>query len=347
MASNSLSIGSGATWSFLNRTGGTTTYYYTTSDSAGLTLTGAGAAVNVAPKAVITQSGTVTGGFGLTVSGAGTVMMSGANDYTGGTSVSAGTIIKAGSATAFGTGAVTVAASGSTGGAVDLNGQTMTSTGTLTLRGTGVSVDGVSTGALFNSSSTTASYAGLVALASASSIVGNTGGIILSNTSATGITGNFALTLGGAQGGRIDSRIAFTTTAGTLTKQDAGTWTLNGASTVTSTTTISAGVLKAGHANALGPTTGAGAITVSSGAALDLNGQAVTSTGTLTLNGTGINNGGALMNSGAAASYAGLMALGSDSSIIGGSGTIALGNTGTINGSGKNLTLGGAQGGSI
>ncbi|NBP46273.1 MAG: hypothetical protein EBU72_13855, partial [Betaproteobacteria bacterium] len=131
------------------------------------------------------------------------------------------------------------------------------------------------------------------------------------------------------------------------TKQDAGTWTLSGANTYTGATTVSAGVLKAGHANAFGPTSGAGAITVSSGAALDLNGKAIVSTGSLTLNGTGISSGGALMNSGAAASYAGLVALGSDSSIIGGSGTIALGNTGTINGSGKNLTLGGAQGGSM
>jgi autotransporter-associated beta strand protein len=110
------------------------------------------------------------------------------------------------------------------------------------------------------------------------------------------------LTLGGAQGGSLTSIVG--TVAGTLTKADAGTWTLSGASTYTGLTTISAGILKLGAAGGatntpLG-TTGAGT-TVSSGAALDLNGYTLGTAEALTLSGTGVSSGGALMTSGAAA----------------------------------------------
>jgi autotransporter-associated beta strand protein len=67
----------------------------------------------------------------------------------------------------------------------------------------------------------------------------------------------------------------------------------------------------------------------------------------LTISGTGISSGGALINSSATgATYAGLLTLGANSSIVGETGTISLSNAGTITGT-FNLTLGGAQGGSI
>jgi fibronectin-binding autotransporter adhesin len=93
-------------------------------------------------------------------------------------------------------------------------------------------------------------------------------------------------------------------------------------------------------------TTG-GATSVTSGAALDLGGFTLVTAEALTLNGTGVSLGGALMNSGAAATYSGLVTLGSASSIIGGSGTITLSNAGTILGNTFGLTLGGAQGGTV
>ncbi len=117
-----------------------------------------------------------------------------------------------------------------------------------------------------------------------------------------------------------------------------------GSNTYSGGTTVSAGTLKAGSATAFGT----GAMTVDSGAVLDLNGQNMTSTGSLTLNGSGISGSGALINSSnTAATYAGLLALGSNASIVGGSGAIDLSNTGTIIGSGYTLTLGGSAGGSI
>ncbi|MBT8607988.1 filamentous hemagglutinin N-terminal domain-containing protein [Polynucleobacter paneuropaeus] len=70
---------------------------------------------------------------------------------------------------------------------------------------------------------------------------------------------------------------------------------LAGNNTYSGGTTISGGTLQAGSATAFGAS--AGAITVSNGAALDLNGQTLTNSNALTLNGTGINSGGALTNS--------------------------------------------------
>ncbi len=72
-----------------------------------------------------------------------------------------------------------------------------------------------------------------------------------------------------------------------------GTLNLNGANNYSATTNISIGTVKLGNATGLG-TTAAGT-TVSSGAALDLNGQAVLEEA-LSLAGTGVSAGGALTN---------------------------------------------------
>lgn len=68
-------------------------------------------------------SGTGVGAAALGKSGAGTLLLSGNNIYTGGTSVSAGTL-RAGSTTAFGTGGMTL--SNAAGAALDLNGFSLT-----------------------------------------------------------------------------------------------------------------------------------------------------------------------------------------------------------------------------
>ena len=105
-----------------------------------------------------------------------------------------------------------------------------------------------------------------------------------------------------------------TSTGGGLTKLGTGTLTLNGANTYTGATTISAGTLQVGNATALG--TSAGAVSVTSGAVLDLFGTTIANTNALTLNGAGISSGGALVNSSAtAASYAGPITLGTGTTI--------------------------------
>jgi len=181
-----------------------------------------------------TVSNAISGTGAVAVNG-GTLTLGGTNNYSGGTTISgAGTTLMLGSATALGanTSAATVAA----GAALDLNGTVMTNTNALTLNGTGIS----SGGALLNSSATSGTYAGLISLGSASSIIAGSGNITVSNAGTiSGAT--FGLTLGGAYNGSITSIIG--TTTGTLTKQGAGTWTLSGASTYTGTTTVTGGLI--------------------------------------------------------------------------------------------------------
>jgi filamentous hemagglutinin family protein len=299
--------------------GGTLKTSLGTSSLGGSISLGASSTVDVG-GALLTLTGSVSGtGFGLTKTGVGTLALLGSNTYDSGTIVSAG-IVKVGSATALGSGAVSV----SSGAAVDLNGQTMTSTGGMTLNGTGVS----SGGALLNSSTTPATYAGLVSLGSASSIHADSGNISLSHTGA--ITGSgFGLTLGGASGGTIASVIH--TGAGTLNKEGAGTWTLSGANTYTGATTVSAGTLAISNATGLGTT--AGGTAVASSATLDLQGVAVGAEA-ITL------NGGTLKTSVGASSLSGTVGMGASSTVDVGGSQLTL--TGVVSGTGYDLTKTGA-----
>ncbi|MBT8584565.1 hypothetical protein G6694_07975 [Polynucleobacter paneuropaeus] len=206
----------------------------------------------------------------LTLTGGGLFTLSGTNSYSGGTTLSAGTL-KLASATALGaaSGAVSIAS----GAILDLNGQTLTNANPLTINGTGGG-----NGALINSSSTGATYIGLLSLGSSSQISGGNGTITLNNVGT--ITGSgFGLTLGGAQGGSISGIIA--TVAGSITKQDAGTWTLSGANSYTGGTTVNAGTLRIASGGTAGASTGA--VTITS-ATLDL--QTALSISSLSMSGT-------------------------------------------------------------
>jgi filamentous hemagglutinin family protein len=248
---NNLSIGAGALWSLTNN--GNTTYFATVTDATGATLVG-NATASVYQGASVTESGLISGSGSLTVTGGGTITLSGSNTYSGGTTISMG-VVKAGRATALGTGAVTV----NSGAALDLNGQTMTSTGMLTLNGTGVS----NGGALMNSGGA-ATYPGLAVLGAASSIIGGSGSIALTNTgTTTGAT--YDLTLGGAAGGSMAGVIG--TTTGRVNKEDAGTWVLSGSNTYSGGTFINGGTLQISSDANLGtaPGTAATNITINGG----------------------------------------------------------------------------------
>jgi autotransporter-associated beta strand protein len=358
-----------------------------------------------------------TGSGPVTKQGSGTWTLSGANTYTGATTVSAGTLaitnasglgttaagttiasgatldlqgvavgaesitINGGTlATSTGTsslsGAISLGASGSTfsvaGTQLTLsgiisggNGFTKTGSGTLILSGgntyTGATTVSAGTLAITNASGLGTTAAGttiasgatldLQGVAVGAESITINGGTLATSTGTSSLSGAISL---GASGSTFSVAGTQLTLSGIIsggngfTKTGSGTLTLSNANTYTGTTTISAGTLKAGNAAALGPSTGAGAVSITSGAVLDLNGQSLTNSGALTINGTGITLGGALINSSsAAASYSGLIALGAASSIVGDAGTIALTNAGTITGATFALTLGGAQGGSI
>jgi autotransporter-associated beta strand protein len=88
--------------------------------------------------------------------------------------------------------------------------------------------------------------------------------------------------------------------SGGLVKSGTGVLTLSGSNTYTGATTISAGTLKLGNANALGATgTGNGTV-IQSGAALDVNGAYVSASSNeaITVSGAGVDGLGAIINSG-------------------------------------------------
>ena len=128
--------------------------------------------------------------------------------------------------------------------------------------------------------------------------------------------------------------------SGGVTQAGSGTLVLNGANTYTGTTTVSSGVVNIQNANALGST--AAGTSVSSGAALQIQGGITTAVEALTLNGTGVSNDGALRNISGSNTYAGLVTLGSGTRINSDAGTLTLSNTGTITGSGLALAVGGS-----
>ena len=125
-----------------------------------------------------------------------------------------------------------------------------------------------------------------------------------------------------------------------ITKVGGGSLVLSGSNSYSGATTVSAGVLNIQNANALGST--ASGTTVSSGAALQIQGSIATAAEGLTLNGTGVSSDGALRNINGTNSYAGLVTLGSATRINSDAGTLTLSNTGAITGSGLALTVGGA-----
>jgi autotransporter-associated beta strand protein len=169
----------------------------------------------------------------LTKTGGGTLVLGGANAYTGLTTISAGTV-KLGTATSLGTsaGATTLAA----GAVLDLNGTSYTTAEPLTLNGTGI----LAGGAIVNSSSTAASFSGAITLGSASSVIANNGITLAGNVTNAG----FGLELGGTATGSVMSGVI--SGAGAVTKNGAGTWKYsnNTSHTYTGLTTINTGELR-------------------------------------------------------------------------------------------------------
>ncbi len=131
-------------------------------------------------------SGTISNGtasgVSVTKTGSGILILSGANTYSGLTTINGG-ILQIGNVAALGTivGGTTV----TSGGVLDLNGISLSTAEPLTLNGTGIS----NGGALINSSATAVTFNGAITLASASSI-GTLGNISLG----AGITGGKDLT---------------------------------------------------------------------------------------------------------------------------------------------------------
>jgi autotransporter-associated beta strand protein len=226
---------------------------------------------------------TVTGTQGLNFSAASgsnaRTTLTGANTYSGTTTVVSGALnIR----NATGLGGTANGTTVQSGAALELQSESGITIGAeaLSLSGAGIS----SGGALRNISGTN-TYGGLITL-SASSTIGSDAGVLTLSGSIRGATQN--LTIAGAGDTRITGTIA--TTTGTLAKSGAGRLTLSAANTYTGLTTISGGTLAYGVANALstgGITLNGGVLDIASfsdsvGQVTLTSGNIVGTTGTLT-----------------------------------------------------------------
>ncbi|MCA1962596.1 MAG: autotransporter-associated beta strand repeat-containing protein [Prosthecobacter sp.] len=279
---------------------------------------------------VITGSvadGPGTGADGITYTGNSILTFQAASSYTGTTGIN----------TALGT--LRVTSTGSLGtGALAL------SQGTVDLQNSAQTVAALTLG---NSAATGPAVLTLAA----STVLTQTGTLTYNSSTAlqpATISGG-SIDLGGARTWTINDSIGLDddlTVSSSITNSSAGTWTkngagrlvLSGANTFTDAFSISDGIVRITHAQALG--TSAGGTTVSSGRALELLNVSIAAE-PLSLNGTGISLGGALRNIAGNNTYGGPITLAGGARINSDAGTLTLSSGSPITSS-STLTFGGA-----
>ena len=200
-------------------------------------------------------AGAIAGTGGVVKQGTGTLTLSGANTYSGGTTINAGSLALGGAGALAANGAVTIAA----GSILDISGSSANQTignligvaGSQVLLGartltTGGATNSTFAGLISGSGGLVKQGAGTLTLSGANTYSGgttiNAGALQGDTTSLQGaIADNAALIFNQGANGTFAGVISGT---GTLTKQGAGVLTLNGANTYSGGTTISAGALQ-------------------------------------------------------------------------------------------------------
>ena len=190
---------------------------------------------------------------------------------------------------------------------------------------------------------------GLAIIRYAGSSLGSIGGTVTAGSgTASGFTIHTFNTSGSfnMSGVSLDARLRATLSGniigtGNLIYNGPGILSLTGTNnTYSGTTSITAGALNIRHASALGTT--ANGTTVSSGAALELQGGIAVGAEPLTLNGTGVSSGGALRNISGNNSWGGTVTLASASSIHSDADMLTLNAANAVNATNTNLTVAGA-----
>ena len=161
-----------------------------------------------------TLSGAISGSGSFNKIGSGTLILTGANSYSGATTVSAG-VLNIQNANALGTAAGNTTVAG--GAALQIQGGITTAAEALTLNGTGVANDGALRNIAGNNT-----YGGAITLGSAARINSDAGTLTVSPIT----TADNALTIGGS--GNTTISASFGSDLKTLTKDGSGALTVNG-----------------------------------------------------------------------------------------------------------------------
>lgn len=253
----------------------------------GAVTLGASLTIN-APGAILTVGGNIGDGGnnrGLSKTGAGMVVLNGANSYTGPTAITGG-VLRITQASGLGTIAGGVTQSGTsaleldgTGGAFSVGAEP------LTIAGGGITDQG----ALRNIAGDN-TYGGTVTMAVQSRINSDSGTLTLSNPTSVSAT-NLSLVVGGAGNLTISGAIA-TGTGGVSKSNGAGTLTLGGTNTYTGATTVTAGTLTLASGGSI--TAGSVLLNINGAAVANLEGSYTSTVG----GGIAINTGGVLNSSG-------------------------------------------------
>lgn len=202
----------------------------------------------------------ISGSGTLTVAGSGSVFIAGNNSFTGGTSLAAGTI-QLGHANALGTSGALAFTGGTLqhnpGFIPDYSGRIAGSTGAMRINTGGANVTYASGLASSNTGGLIKLGAGSLSLNGANAYTGGTtvsGGTLTLGTGgsiAGAIVNNATLAFSGTD---MSTHANDITGTGAVNKSGTGTVTLSGDNAYTGGTTLGAGTLEVGSANALGPT---------------------------------------------------------------------------------------------
>ena len=255
----------------------------------------------------IISGSAATNSIALIKSGVGKLVLGGTNTYTGATSIIAG-VVQATNGSALGStnGATTL----ESGAALEINGA-ISIPEAITINGDGLAA--APAGAIrIISGSGAATLSGLITSATMSRINSDAASILTISTG--GITNTGGLSFGISTTGNI-SVTGVITGIGGITKDGAGTGKLvfSGSNTYQGATLINAGIIQATVNDALGSQTlgtlGYSNTTVSSGAALEINGSISSLPENILINGTGISNSGAIrmISTGSAATLSGVI----------------------------------------
>jgi fibronectin-binding autotransporter adhesin len=258
----------------------------------------------------------------------GTTIFSGANSYTGTTTVLVGVLNIRHSGALGTTDSGTVVSGIVNPAALQLQGNIAVGNEALTIGGNGMSNDGILRNISGNNS-----WAGPITMQSgATSRINSDSGTLTLSGGITS-TGN-SLYLGGSGSGVVSGAISG---VAQLVKDGSGTWTLSGANDYTTVTYVNAGGLRITNASALGTT--ATGTTVVNGAKLELSGVAGDINESLTISGDADGNLGVLRSVSGTNTWAGPVTLGAYDTRIGATGGSTLVVSGAIGGAGLRLAI--------